>query len=107
MATDRNGDGRIDIFIEATRGELRQLRGFGEKFATDWQPIHDAINVLTGQLGRGKMGESFQVCKDNTPGLLTSAGTVPANYAALATNGETGVKVYEGAQTEATRQFGA
>jgi hypothetical protein len=107
MATDRDGDGRIDMFIEETGRELRLLRDTGGEFARKWQPIRDSITTMTAQLGGGKMGELFKDCKDGTPDLLESAGTVAANYAALATNGETGVKVYQGAQVEATQQFGA
>jgi hypothetical protein len=107
VATDRNGDGRIDIFIEDTRRELRLLRSAGTDFQTKWKPLRDSIDDLTKQLGGGKMGEMFQDCQANTPVLMTSADSVAVNYGNVATNGETGVKVYEGGQAEATQQFGA
>ncbi|WP_181774785.1 hypothetical protein [Amycolatopsis pittospori] len=107
MATDRNGDGRIDIFIEDTRRELTALRSAGTAFQEKWGALRGSIETLTGQLGGGKMGEMFADCKANTPVLMKSADSVTVNYGNVATNGETGVKIYEGGQTEATQQFGS
>ncbi|WP_152521439.1 hypothetical protein [Amycolatopsis decaplanina] len=106
MATDRNGDGRIDIHLEETRRELDALSAAGSGFQAKWAPLRSSIEELTKQLGRGKMGEMFQDCKTNTPLLIKSADSVAVNYENVATNGRTGVKVYEDGQTEATQRFG-
>lgn len=106
VATDRNGDGRIDIYLEETRRELDALSAAGSGFQTKWAPLRGTIEELTKQLGGGKMGEMFQDCKTNTPLLLKSADSVSVNYGNVATNGRTGANVYEDGQTEATQILG-
>ncbi|WP_410661618.1 hypothetical protein [Amycolatopsis sp. lyj-112] len=104
---DRDGDGKVDIFFGPTRQELTNLRGAGTDFETEWAKCRKAIEDITPLLGFGKLGEAFQDCADNTPDLIRSANGVDDNFVNLATNAESGVKIYESAQTEATDRLGS
>ncbi|WP_410579960.1 hypothetical protein [Amycolatopsis sp. lyj-108] len=104
---DGNNDGKVDIFFQPTRQELTNLRAAGTDFETEWAKCRKAIEDITPLLGFGKLGEAFQDCADNTPGLVESANGVDDNFGNLATNGESGVKIYESAQAEATGQLGS
>lgn len=112
---DANGDGLIDMRIDATAQGIGELRGHAEALAGKLTAAFAEIDSLTGKLGKGgKMSDQFMADykkwrqgagSNEDPGLDKSVKDVPGNYHKLAETGDKAVAEYRTAEQNVTNKF--
>lgn len=112
---DINGDGLIDMRIDATAQGIGELRGHAATFETAVTGAFAQIDALTGKLGKGgKMSDQFMAeyrkwragtgAADN-PGLDKGVKDVPGHYRKMADIGDKAVGEYRTAEQNAANGF--
>lgn len=119
---DINGDGLIDMRIDATAQGIGALRGNAETLKGDLTGAFAEIDDLTGKLGKGgKMSDQFmadykkwRAGTDDDPGLDKGVRGVPGNdhergvpgnYHKIADTGDKAVGEYRTAEQNASNGF--
>lgn len=108
---DINGDGLIDMRIDATATGIGEIRVHADAFAAALTTAFAEIDSLTGKLGKGgKMSDQFMADyrkwrqgagSEDDPGLDKGIKDVPGHYHKIAGIGDTAVGEYRTAEQNA------
>ena len=107
---DGNGDGVVDMYIDATAQAVGGLRAHADALQSALGAAFAAINECSGKLGKGgQLSDVFMASyrpwrdgADGAPGLDTAVNDLPGMYRVVADNGDQAVGVYRSAEAEAT-----
>ena len=110
---DANGDGIIDMRIEATAKAVGELRTLADALGGAVTATFGEIDRLTGLIGKGgQMSDQFMKTYREwrqdalpLPGLDTSVKDIAVNYGLIAERGEKAVATYRAAEQDAASQF--
>lgn len=112
---DINGDGLVDMRIEATATGIGELRGHAGALGAAVAGAFTEIDALTGKLGKGgKMSDQFMADyrkwragagSEDDPGLDKGVKDVEGQYRKIADVGDTAVGEYRTAEQNAANGF--
>ncbi|GAB1509196.1 hypothetical protein [Actinophytocola sp. KF-1] len=126
---DANGDGLVDMRIDATAQGIGELRAHADGLSAALTAAFSRINELGGRLGKGgQLSDRFMaeytkwrngtgpVCVadpapgatssvQDDPGLDKGVSEVPVNYRKIVESGDAAVTTYRNAEQNAARGF--
>lgn len=107
---DHNGDGLVDMRIDATAQGIGELRAQADALVGRLTAAFTEIDDLTGKVGKGgKMSDQFEAdyhkWRSGPDGLDKGVNDVPVNYRKIADSGDAAVATYRAAEQNAAGGF--